>query len=752
MRSLSPLLRGLTSLSQRHAPAPDTNAPTDPTSIPEGWAKTTDLGLGDALDVSTIPSGTLSAGWGRPELQAIVQEAASEFNIDPGLIKAVIQAESSGDPLARSPRGAQGLMQLMPATAQEMGVADPLDPRQNVRGGVRYLRSLLDQYDGDVDIALAAYNAGPGTVARRGGIPPIPETLDFIKRVRRFQEEAPYTQDAPLSEQPAPTGDEENIRTATIWRNIADRQSNSGGLRISYVGPPPSDEEVQEIWESLDPGGAFSPEHYDVVGGTVGSLAATPRTIFGLRNPLANQPLAPHAGRRGTGLARAGRIAGRGLRAGAGFMKAPLVAGTGAIIGEAIRQGQIPTTVGRFRIGAPDDSDRQPGQEPEMQWEQPSWFGPVEGHPRQTESFADDVWAAAVRGAENVLGETVAGALAAPIKFLGWAGQRTSLGPSTALKRKYPQHDLERLGHEMSTRYITRGSPGFTGLGPTGGSLDKLDELIRLSSDLTKRITAPYAALRIDKREVVDSVANTLGPKFKNDPALGMPSLDELHDMLDRFMDPRGRIRPRPRGLTADPSMALSDAIAMKKRADVLAAGAYNKGVLPADSAGAKEEIQKAIALALRDEITRVLPPAAQRAFTEQSRRTSAAIAAKEMVWAADRRNKLTGVGAGMLAGGGAGYLSTGDPAHLLWSLPVGALFHSPTRSAIGRVLGGAGRAPYGAAGRAGFLATRPPERESRPGPTIENARRLEGERGGAPPLFSRLLRQFVRPSITTGP
>jgi soluble lytic murein transglycosylase len=120
-----------------------------------------------------------------------IQAAASAFSTSVDLIKAVIQVESEFDPLAVSSKGAQGLMQLMPATARRFSVRDAFDPRQNVFGGVQYLRFLLDLFHGDVDLALAAYNAGENAVLRHGGIPPYRETRNYVQKIRSHLEIVP---------------------------------------------------------------------------------------------------------------------------------------------------------------------------------------------------------------------------------------------------------------------------------------------------------------------------------------------------------------------------------------------------------------------------------------------------------------------------------------------------------------------------------------------------------------------------------
>ena len=120
---------------------------------------------------------------------SIIEQASQRFNLEPSLIKAVIKAESDFDHEATSEKGAQGLMQLMPETADEMAVDDPYNPEENIFGGARYLSSLMGRFNNDLKLALAAYNAGPEKVDTYNGVPPYAETENFIQKVLDFYRE-----------------------------------------------------------------------------------------------------------------------------------------------------------------------------------------------------------------------------------------------------------------------------------------------------------------------------------------------------------------------------------------------------------------------------------------------------------------------------------------------------------------------------------------------------------------------------------
>jgi len=187
------------------------------------------------------PVAAIPVQGGSAPIHALIDSIAATHGVDPALVKAVVKTESNFDRWAVSNKGARGLMQLIPETGRRFGVKDFFDPRQNIEGGVRYMKFLLEKFDGNLYLSLAAYNAGENLVERLGRIPSIPETRNYVRKVRShygksqaMAQQAQQAQITPVVAPVAPTVAPTGVKEQRIFRTVDER----GVVHFSNVAPP----------------------------------------------------------------------------------------------------------------------------------------------------------------------------------------------------------------------------------------------------------------------------------------------------------------------------------------------------------------------------------------------------------------------------------------------------------------------------------------------------------------------------------
>jgi soluble lytic murein transglycosylase-like protein len=188
-----------------------------------------------AFDAASAPASGRS-GLDRSDIRELVQSISREHGVDPRLVDAMVRVESAYDPNAVSHRGAMGLMQLMPETAERLGVDDPFDPEMNIRGGVREFSRLVQQYSGNLQFALAAYNAGEGAVAKYRGVPPYSETRNYVSRILTLYTGRPYRL-AGTYRPAVPVQIVRDKNGGMLITNVSTAASDSARISIQSDGP-----------------------------------------------------------------------------------------------------------------------------------------------------------------------------------------------------------------------------------------------------------------------------------------------------------------------------------------------------------------------------------------------------------------------------------------------------------------------------------------------------------------------------------
>lgn len=449
----------------------------------------------------------------KQDIQGLVRTYAAQFGVPYELALAVLERESSYDPRAVSPKGAQGLFQLMPATQKSYNVTDPFDPSQNIRGGVEHLSVLLKKYKNNLEFVLADYNAGEPAVTQAGGVPPFPETQEYVASILSRFAELQAPPETPRDAQPTPravkglqrgwiypteelqgaayTGRDflGNVRDEPLPPDDPKRQ----GVMVSFTGDPPTEEEIYYIFSQVDPQGFVTREDLPglaagtaTTGADVARLAERGRHVFG----RARQALRP-------ALSIGGRAAGP-----AGWAAMPLIAGAAGAGAEFYRQSLVPETVtipGGRTFGI--DS-----------WPRENAAGiEYEGAPN---TAAEKAWAAMLAGVGEGTLELGGAAVARGLQGVG----RWYKGTGFHRPTKVAQEGMGKMDPE--TGLLGRGTPASQvpaeyGILPTQRGAASAANIGTVTDDLTTALVSQVdEALNnpvINKSKLIDDFAEAIG-------------------------------------------------------------------------------------------------------------------------------------------------------------------------------------------------------------------------------------------------
>ena len=654
------------------------------------------------------------------DIHAAASKYAEQFGVPYDLVRAVIQIESSNNPRAKSEKGAQGVMQLMPGTQKAYGVEDPYDIDQSIRGGTEFLSVLMNKYPDNIESVLAAYNAGETAVNKHGGVPPFEETQNFVQRVLTAQQELQGEGAAATHQRfrwvyPTPQVEQEVVEavlgqygpdaTDEEWAGVMENPYFQG-IKVSYQWPKtydedregwtPSLEEKQHIHEQVNPAGFITRE--DAPG-----IAASIPGVVGLAK-IARNPLSP---------------VGLGLTAGAG------VFGAG---GEYYRQSQVPRDI-RSTTGGPDVHVER--------WPRETMTGVhYEGAPQ---NFADLAWAMSVAGTHEAAGEYLGG------KIMGGIGKgakklwQSGFRGITKTAERNPGLDADDLAEHMWRIGAMPTDQSYRQLEPVvSEAIAETPRILRGASDASRvaggvtpgpRLTASIEGLEPHARQVWNQLSD-------RDWAGGVPgraertAVNQLRQLLESYKTqvgekwhlPYGTGSQVPEGATGAPIPwfqgvpEIATKGGLQRRAgglrgyveplygssrvplDVLdanrrnltsrAAEAFNKGRSGDVSVG-----QQHLTRVLRDRIAASLPEDARGAYRRNLQNIQRNYAARNVV--GQSFGEGGGIGSGRaqsamlglgMAGGGLALAE--QPVMSALTLATMPLFSPVGRSSIGRAIG----------------------------------------------------------------